>query len=53
MTELFIFLIQGVEPRWKGLSTSIPVFMVSNSSYRYRAHICDIMRRFAMGRNVM
>lgn len=26
--------LQGVEPRWKGLNTAIPVVMVSKRTYR-------------------
>lgn len=31
----FFLLVQGVEPRWKGLNTAIPVVMVSKRAYRY------------------
>ena len=33
--NFFLFLLfQGVEPRWKGLNTAIPVVMVSKRTYR-------------------
>jgi hypothetical protein len=30
---IFVLILKGVEPRWKGLNTAIPVIMVSKRAY--------------------
>ena len=41
---VYALQLQGVEPRWKGLNTAIPVVMVAKRSYRYSACVCVFLR---------